>query len=60
MQYADDTFVFVAANFINTEINELERILEKLIGYFASHRHNINAEKKQSLLSSVNQRKTLS
>ena len=56
MMYADDTFVFVAANRINTGIARHERILEKLIYYFVSHRLNINAE---NLLSSVNHRKTL-
>ena len=45
MQYADDTFVFVAANCINTGITNLERIVEKLIDYFLSHRLEINAEK---------------
>ena len=58
VQYADDTFVFIAANCIITGITNLERILEKLIDYFVSHRLNINA-KKQSLLSSVNHRKML-
>ena len=45
VQYADDTFVFVVANCINTGIANLEKILEKLIDYFVSHRLNINAEK---------------
>ena len=45
MQYADDTFVFVAAKCNNTGITNIERILEKLIDYFVSHRLNINAEK---------------
>ena len=58
VQYADDMFLFVAANCINTGITNLERILEKLIDYFVSHRLNINVEK-QSLLSSVNHRKML-
>ena len=58
VQCADDTFVFVAANCINTGIINLQRILEKLIVYFELHQLNINA-KKQSLLVSVNHRKTL-
>ena len=50
VQYADDTFVFVAANCINTGITNLERILEKLIDYFVSHRLNINADKTEFIV----------
>ena len=57
VQYADDNFVFVAANCINTGITNHERILEKLIDYFVSQRLNMNAEK-QSLVSSVNHQKS--
>ena len=54
VHYADDTFVFVAANCINTGITNLERILEKLIDYFVSHRLKINAEKTEFIVSSKN------
>ena len=50
VQYADDTFVFVAANCIKTGITNIERFLEKLIDYFVSHRLNINAEKTQFIV----------
>ena len=50
VQYADDTFVFVAANGVNTIITNLERILEKLIDYFVSHRLNINVEKTEFIV----------
>ena len=50
VQYADDTFVFVAANCINTGITNLERILEKIIDYFVSHRLNINADKTEFIV----------
>ena len=39
-QYADDTFVFVVANSINTRITKREKFLEKLIDYFVSHRQH--------------------
>ena len=47
VQYADDTFVFVATDCINTEITNLERVLEKLIDCFVSYRLTVNAEKKR-------------
>ena len=50
VQYADDTSVFVAANCIITGITNLERILEKLNNYFASHQLNINAEKTEFII----------
>ena len=46
VQFADDTFVFVAANCINTGTTNLVGMLEKLNDYFVSHRLIINAEKK--------------
>ena len=50
VQYADDTFVFVATNCINAEITNLERILEKLIDCFKSYRLTLNAEKREFIV----------
>ena len=50
VQYADDTFVFVAANCIKTGITNFERFLKKLIEYFVSRRLNINAEKTEFIV----------
>ena len=58
VRYADDPFVFVAANCNNTGITNLERNFGTLIDYFVSHRLNMNAEK-NSLSASVNHRKML-
>ena len=50
VQYADDTLVFVAESCTDTGITNLERILEKLIDYFVSHRLNINAKKTEFIV----------
>ena len=50
VQYADHTCGFVEANCIETGITNLERILEKLIDYFGSHRLKMNAGKTQFIV----------
>ena len=45
LQYADDTFLFAAADKAETSIKQLEASVENLIKFFQAHRLNINASK---------------
>ena len=45
LQYADDTFLFAAADKVETSIKQLEESVENLLKFFQAHRLNINTSK---------------
>ena len=45
VQYADDTFLFVAAKDIATGVDYLQKAIKELSDFFAIHRLNVNADK---------------
>ena len=45
VQYADDTFLFVAAKDIATGVDYLQKGIKELSDSFAIHRLNVNADK---------------
>ena len=45
VQYAVDTFIFVAAEDIVTGVDNLQKGIKELSDFFAMHRLNVNADK---------------
>ena len=50
LQYADDTFLFAAADKAETSIKQLEASVENLLKFFQAHRLNINASKTEFIV----------
>ena len=50
VQYADDTFLFVAAKDIATGVDYLQEGIKKLSDFFAIHRLNVNADKTEFIV----------
>ena len=50
VQYADDTFLFVAAKDIATGIDYLQKGIKELSDFFAIHRLNVNADKTEFIV----------
>ena len=45
VQYADNSFLFVAAEDMATGVDYLQKGIKKLSDFFAIHRFNVNADK---------------
>ena len=58
VQYADSTFLFVAAKDIATDVDYLHKGIEELSDLFAIHRLNVNADKTEFLVSRRFRRKS--
>ena len=50
VQYADDTFLFVAAKDIATGVDYLQKGIKELSDFFAIHRLNVNADKTEFIV----------
>ena len=50
VQYADDTFLFVAAKDIVTGVEYLQKGIKELSDFFAIHRLSVNAEKTEFIV----------
>ena len=50
VQYADDTFLFVAAKDIATGVDYLQKGIRRLSDFFAIHRLNVNTDKTEFIV----------
>ena len=50
VQYADDTFLFVSNECLNTAVSQLETNAANLVDYFERHRLNLNESKTEFIV----------